>query len=133
MGISGARWYIHYGGCDGWWRKMVLIVLQVWSGVISVCFFCRSREMLDGLCVWVKVWEKMLVFMSAFGKNSVVAGVMVGEGKWYLWCFRYGVVSWVFFFCRSREVLDGLCVWVKVWEKMLVFMSAFGKNFWFFV
>ena len=34
--------HILYGGCDGWWRKMVLTVLQV----VLYIF-----EVLDGLCV----------------------------------------------------------------------------------
>ena len=35
-----------------------------------------------------------------------VAGVMIGGRKWYLRCFR--------FFFYILEVLDGLCVWIKV-------------------
>ena len=37
----------------------------------------------------------------------IVAGVIVGGGKWYLRCFRCGVVSFDFFLV---EMLDGLCV-----------------------
>ena len=29
MGFNGEKWYIYCGKCDGWWRKMVLTVLQV--------------------------------------------------------------------------------------------------------
>ena len=32
--INGEGWYVHCGGCDGWWRKMVLTVVQMCSGVI---------------------------------------------------------------------------------------------------
>ena len=34
MGVNGERWYIYCGRCDGWSRKMVLMVLQVWYGVV---------------------------------------------------------------------------------------------------
>ena len=59
--------------------------------------------------LWRRVWdliEKDLTY--------IVAGVMVSGGKWYLWCFRCGVVSFDFFFFLCVEVLDGLCVWVEV-------------------
>ena len=54
-----------------------------------------------------------------------VAGVMVGGGKWYLGCFRVGMVSFVFLL----EVLDGICVWVEVWEKVFVLEATFWKDF----
>ena len=37
--------------CDGWWRKMVLTVLQVLYIYIYIYIF----EVLDGLCVWIEV------------------------------------------------------------------------------
>ena len=40
MGVNREKWYIYYGGCDSWWRKMVLTV-----------FFKNIFEVLDGLCV----------------------------------------------------------------------------------
>ena len=56
MWISGERWYIHCGGCGGLWRKMVLMVLHVWCGVVwcHLILFI-GVELLDGLCVWVEV------------------------------------------------------------------------------
>ena len=39
MGNNGERWYIYCGGYDGWWRKIVLTVLQVRCGVVSFDFF----------------------------------------------------------------------------------------------
>ena len=41
--------HILCGGCEGWWRKMVLTVLQV------LFFFKNIFEVLDGLCVWIEV------------------------------------------------------------------------------
>ena len=41
MEINGGKWYIRCDGCDGWWKKMVLTVFQVWCGVI--CAFFKSR------------------------------------------------------------------------------------------
>ena len=35
--INGEKWYIHCGGCNSRWRKMVITVRRVWCGVI--CFF----------------------------------------------------------------------------------------------
>ena len=39
------------------------------------------------------------------GIYIVVVGVMVGRGKWYLLCFRWGLVSFFFFL-----VFYGYCV-----------------------
>ena len=39
----------------------------------------------------------------------------------------------VFFFFHIFEVLDGLCVWVEVWEKELVLVLTFWKDFRFFI
>ena len=44
----------------------------------------------------------------------IVAGVMVDRGKWYLQCFRWCLVSYIYIYIYIYEVLDGLCVWVEV-------------------
>ena len=43
------------------------------------------------------VWRKIWGLMEKVG-TYIVAGVMVGGGKWYLRCFRCSVVSFVFCF-----------------------------------
>ncbi len=62
--------------------------------------------------------------------------VMVGGGKWYLRCFRCGMVSFVFFYfllffigvevmCMGRSVRDvsfRACLWIE----FLIFVPAFG-------
>ena len=68
------------------------------------------------------------------GGTYVVAGVMVGGGKW---CFRCGVMSFVCvsFFCFLFFLLELRCEMGYVYRskyKMFVFVSAFGMNFWFF-
>ena len=63
----------------------------------------------------------------------IMAGVMVGGGKWYLQWFRYGVVECRLIFFFFVEVFYGLCVWVEVWEKVLVLMLTFWKKIRFFL
>ena len=67
--------------------------------------------------------EKGIGFMEKNG-TYIVAVVMVSGGKWYLRCFRWGLVSFFLF-----EVLDGFSVWVEVWEKVFLLVPTFWKVF----
>ena len=53
MEVNGERWYIYCGGCDGWWMKMVLTVLQVGFGFLYIYIYIF--EVLDELCVWIEL------------------------------------------------------------------------------
>ena len=46
--------HILCGRCDGWWKKMVLTVLQVFGGFL-LFLYIYIFELLDGLCVWIEV------------------------------------------------------------------------------
>ena len=74
------------------------------------------------------VWRRVWGLMEKDG-TYIVAGVMVGGGKWYLRCFRDGVVSFdyylFYFILFLLEVLDGLSVWVEVREKLFVLVPTF--------
>ena len=67
--VNGGRWYLKWVGCIDWWRNVVLTVRRVWCGDICGWGY-RIRggiDKIDGFWVWVEMWEKMFVFMSAFG------------------------------------------------------------------
>ena len=43
----------------------------------------KNVKLTDSEGVWRRVWRLM-----EKDDTYIVAGVMVGGGKWYLWCFR---------------------------------------------
>ena len=57
------------------------------------------------------VWRRLWGLMEKDG-TYIVAGVMVGGGRWYLRCF----ICFFFknFYFYIFEVLDGLCVWIEL-------------------
>ena len=68
----------------------------------------KNINLTDSGGVGRRVWELM-------EKDStyVVAGMVVGGGKWYLRCLMSGMV------------FDGLYVWVEVGEKVFVLVPTF--------
>ena len=67
------------------------------------------------------------------GGTYVATGVMVGGRKWYLRCFRCGVVSFVLFFrsrgvrwimCMDRSMREDVCFCACIWIEFLIFYLA---------
>ena len=58
-------------------------------------------------------------------------GVLFNGGKWYLHYFECVVGAFVkgwriFSNGGGIGMVGGLCVWVKMWEEVIVLMTAFG-------
>ena len=83
----------------------------------------KNVKITDSRGVWRRVWG----LMEKYGTYIV----------WRVWWLveengTYGA-SEFYVYIYIFEVLDGLCVWIEVWEKVFVLMPTFWKDFRFFI
>ena len=98
----------------------------------------KNINLTDSGAIWRTVWgimEKDGIY--------IVAGVMVGGGKWYLHCFRCDVLFFFFFsggvwwiMCMGRSVRDSVCSHAYILEGFQIFYLVgcfvMGRLWWLF-
>ena len=123
MGVNGERWYIYCGGCDCWWRKMLLRVLQVWCGVWFFFFFffflgvrwvmCMGRSVSEGVCSHAYILKGFQIFY--------FVGCFVIGRLW--WLIFHGGKGGIFLMICCRQVLV-LVISQVIFGEMFVILGA---------